>query len=315
MAGLDVNGLMKSPLGQAIREQVSLAGMSGIQGAEILQDIDRIVVSSLGNVRPEDSGDAPFLAILSGRFRLDWLRKLAASEGATLRTYRTVEIIAPPKAQPSDVHFALIDAQTILAGDRKSVLAAIDRSRIQTGQPPVARSLVVRARDMADRNDVWIVSTVPLDQIAGKRALQVPFSADIEAVEAGVSFHEGARLDLRLATRSEESARSIATGLQLLIPLVLKQQPAMAEFAQKVQIAAGDTEVRLALALDAKDVERGFGQLRASYTPPGSRALVRADVPIEMDRSADPPAEPPRKRVIRIEGLDEGPKEIPYPNP
>jgi hypothetical protein len=313
LAGVDVHELMKSPVGQVIRDQVAKAGLSGIPGVEIINDIDRIFISSPG--KPEGTAEAPMLALLTGRFRLDWLRKLAASEGATIRTYSTVEIIAPPKAHELDPHFALIDATTILVGDRKTVIAALERGGTQASQPPEADSVMGRAREMADRHHVWIVSTLRLDQFAGNRAPQLPFAADIEAVEAGLSFREGARVDLRLVTKSEESAKSIATGLQMLVPLALQQQPAMAELAKKIEVAVGETEVRLALAIDAKDLEQSFGQLQASFTPPGSHSQLPAPTAVDTPRApvqVQPPP-PPRKRVIRIEGLDEGPREIPFP--
>ena len=324
-AGLDIHQLMKSAAGQQIREQLAKAGFSEVHGIEIVNDIDRIFVSArakdLSDPRPADA-----LAVISGRFRLDWLRKLAVSEGASVAVYKNVEIIAPPKALKSDVHFALIDSQTILVSDREGVIAAIERGGVTAAEQPAADSPLGRSREMADRHDLWIVSAGPLDEIAGAKASKMPFAADIDWVQAGLTFREGLRLDLLLNTRSGESAKAIAAGIQMLAPYAAQQQPALAELASKLQIGVESTVVQVALAIDANDVERSLGRFAASMGAPGgkpfdlggTRAVLRANVPVEMTKPDMRPVvdvpQSPRKMVIRIEGLDEGPREIAYPN-
>jgi hypothetical protein len=248
------------------------------------------------------------------------------SEGATIRPYKNVEIIAPPKALKSDVHFAVIDAQTILVSDREGLIAAIERGSVTPKEPPAADSMLMRSREMADRHDLWIVATGPLTEITGDKTSKMPFVGDIDGVLAGLSIRDSVLLDLMLSTVSEESAKSIATGLQMLVPYAAKQQPALAELAQKIQVGVEAKTVRMALTIDAKDMERSLGQFVASMGPGGkpfdlggTRAVIRSNIPVDMKPSDTRPVidipEPPRKRVIRIEGLDDGPREIAYPNP
>ncbi|MBI3470869.1 MAG: hypothetical protein HY013_05890 [Candidatus Solibacter usitatus] len=90
-------------------------------------------------------------------------------------------------------------------------------------------------------------------------------------------------------TQSAEAAKTLATSVQSMIQLALmsqaKDHPEAAQALNKVLVSSDGATVRLSLSLDPVELEKSLA-------------------------AAKRPAQPVRQ-TIRIEGLDQGPVEVP----
>jgi hypothetical protein len=320
LIGVEWSRMVNSPFGERIRNEMKKTGVSMKDGLEFLDDIERILISSPGNKSGGANGQPPAVIAAQGRFDLDRLREVAKADGALSVSYRSVELLIPKERPASRMALALVNPQTILLGDRKSVEAAIDLHA--AADPSLsATPLYRRAAELAATNDLWVVAmTSPADFSTGNMA-QSQLLNDVKSVEAGLSFRSGFGLQLNLGTKSEESARTLANGLQMMLALAVSgqdAQPGLAQLANKLQIAAESSQVKVALSISQGELEKGIGELRAAMTSPrkGSvdvRGAARGSSTWPPAQTAPrEPAGPPAKKVIRIYGLEDGPREIDF---
>ena len=85
-------------------------------------------------------------------------------------------------------------------------------------------------------------------------------------------------------------------------------QPAVVDLEKKLKFTSEGTQAKLTLRLTPQEFEKNAQIFAASHKQP---ATGIADIrPVVKPAPAPPP--PPERKVIRIEGLDSGPREIPY---
>ncbi len=277
LIGVDWRAMAASPLSAAIRKQ--LPG-SQAEGLEFVEQLDRLLVSSPG---PGSAGqkDAPFLVYLEGRFNLRELRQRAAEEGARAGAYKLVEVLSSKNL--ADPSIAILGPREILLGDRQSVIMAIDHRNALPGNNP----LTERAAQLAAANEIWVVFATPPRAISADKFAAVPFAGDIESLEGGLSLKEG-DVRLRLNAKSPGAAKVLAANVQAMLTLVASRSGA-ADALRNLDVAIEGASVRLALHVDPRQ-----------WAPPAP-VLAKAE-----------PQKPPERQVIRIYGLDEGVREIPF---
>lgn len=140
----------------------------------------------------------------------------------------------------------------------------------------------------------------------------LPLMDDVRGLDLGISLKTGLDIRVGLDTDSEDSATKLSEMLRKALKLAMKdmQGPSaakgadLAAAAKKIQIAADKSDVHLTLRLDAAEVERGLAEA-ARRQQADKAALAVTLTPHRV------PAPPPPKQTIHIEGLDDGPKEIP----
>ena len=305
--GIRWHNIEDSRIGRALRQQLADAGFTGMPFFGILNEIDEAVIASPGK-QPDDpeNKEAPVLIRVSGRFRAGEFERMMAAQGGHAQLYRQKRVYRQKKN--SDMAVTLLDERTFLVGDAPSVFAALDR--LEWPSPP-ANPLLARAAKLRDDNDIWALFAVAPTELAGRLAPDLPFIEDAHGLELGISLRAGLDLRLGLATESEESATKLTAELQKALKLAMKdlqQGPdrlKSADFAaagRKIQIAADKSTVRLTLRLDAAAVERSLAEAARR------RSAARPAVAVAMPARPPPPA---RRQTIHIEGLDDGPKEIP----
>lgn len=330
LAGVDFRMLAASPDGQQLRAQFAAA-----LGAPLLAQAERLLLSSVMDA----SGRRSDVLVLTGAFTLAELRKLAMREGARMIPYKGLEIAAPPGAAAADPHLAWVTGPgagtTVLIGTRPGIQAAAERARAHVESLASVNPLFARAREFAPRYAVWVAcETVPggvgpktLDplveggesgqvngfdlavDLAAAPSLNVWFRADTEAaaelalqhLQAGVAAKESFLLApwlTELKGTLEESTLALGT------PLV----------PGKVTGRVGPLLAAFALPLDARPAPAA-----PAHPSVAVRAKVDASVPMTgvaavtgQSVAPGPPPAPPKKLVVRIEGLDDGPKEVPY---
>jgi hypothetical protein len=142
-----------------------------VKGLEFLEQLDRFVLSAAPgkNGRPTS-----VLLLIEGRFQASELRKLMLQQKATVQRFRGVEILRQPQGE--QMEFAILSDRTLLAGDRSSLLAAIERVQSGSAQLP-ANSIYQRALALSARSDIWGVASPEIFSAMGLKE----FSAEIQA--------------------------------------------------------------------------------------------------------------------------------------
>jgi len=328
LMGIDLKSLRESSVGKSIREQMHgpaavTAAPSPFQASfqamalGILDQIDRVFLSSPANAAPGAKNNPPFLLVVEGRFPMEQLKPFLQGNA---RLYRGAQVYRTSKtstiktsttktvSSPSDTSLALLDGGTLLLGDEKSVLAALDR---RGGALPPASALLARAQALASTHDFWAIADTPLSKFQPANAspgnplasaLASQIASQIKGIETGLSLRDGFQFELSLATDSEATATQMSQLVSGQIQMAILAQatrPEEAEMVRKLQIGAEGNRMRVNLALTADE----FHQLQAAQA---ARAMAAAGSPQPAVR----PAKPATPGKIMIYGLEGGPREI-----
>ncbi len=295
--------LASGPLGENFRMELG--------GVEFADEVEFLLLSSPGKAQAASGQGAPFLVAMTGRFDLAKLRNAAALQGAVSRPYKTAELLLAPQSGDDGVDVAVLSARLLLAGDRTSLMAALDGPGTD---PARINPLVGNARALAARRDIWLVAASPAD-FAG----QQPMLAEVENIEGGIALRDGLLAEVSLQTGSEESAKKLAGGLGGLLALASLQQEPLPALAKSVQIKPEGAWVRAKLSVEGRAFEQALSsalaqgeqhQLSDWVRPAGTTPEVTL---ARLEPAVKTVAPPPPKKVIRIVGLEDGPREIPYP--
>ena len=319
LIGFDWTHLRQSPLGEAAVEHLS-GESNGMPDASFLANVNQILLAL--NVEKVPQAKTPgALLVMSGQFDLAALKKTASARAMRPAQYRTVlMMVESGKPWGEESVLALVSEQTLLFGDRKSIMQAIDRNA--PNQPRVFSPALARAAHLAETHDLWIMSRGLSSRLANAMEGPLRVGQDITGIEAGISFHDGLDAEAALTAADEQAAAKMAQALETVKPQLPK---ALQDFG----VVADKNVVHLALAMDSQQVAAVIGEFsndmsarvtQAAPATPSNRkpvALAAAVPPHDPQpqRAAAAPAATPKKSgkmVIRIFGLDDGPKEIPY---
>ena len=231
---------------------------------------------------------------------------------------------------------AFVDGRTALLGTKSVIAAALDRSQ-ETRISSLAEDndLYASANELSADNDFWLVSNV------SEEARKDPafIFHKVSSFASGYRLENGIHYSIHLNADDESSAK--ATSKQL--HAALSQVNAYFPGALPTRPGLGLNEIlaNMKVSLDESDVHAwsDFGRTAIPKAPQqiaqlklvDARPVVDANVPIiadertmKMIRTAPvtgymPPLPtmpnvppPPVKRVVRIEGLEDGIREIPY---
>jgi hypothetical protein len=290
VAGLQFGKLRQSPLFDLAKSLP--AGTVSSEGFEFIEELDSVLISA-------PVGDSTqFLAALEGRFKLQELRERAVQEGAAATRYAGVELIGGPISPGVQIYVAVIRPGCLLVGDSASVRAAIDRSR-QVEKTVIGNAVLRRGRELADAYEIWVASDVPPGKLIKKKGSTIPFADEIQGLEGGISIRDGLALELALRTDTEESARSLASTLQGFVGIAALQQQGNppADLLRNVRIAASGSDVNVVFSATSPQLAQALGEMTATVKTSAAPRVVSKP-------------EPPK--TIRIHGLEEGTREIPF---
>lgn len=283
-----------------------------IPAGELLDETDRVVISSPGNPangdRVDESAETPVVIVARGQFDPAHVRLLFQRIGAKAQAYNSFQVYRPQGKGTKNLAFVLFDHETLLFGDAPSLFAALDRSRFPARQPEPG-SITARAAEMEAAYEFSLVMNEP-DLLSSDRFGDIipgaDFASDAQGFEAGVSLRSGLAADITVHFASEASAKQVVTEITRLMSMVSKDKKAetqMQDIAKKLKFNSDGSAVKISLRLTPKELEKSAqafaAGLKASSATPEPAAL--------------PPPVPAKPEVIRIEGLDEGAREIPYP--
>jgi hypothetical protein len=250
----------------------------------ILSDARQILISSPST-----------LAIFTGTFPSATLRTQAGSHGLKMAAYKGIDLwISPGKT----LSIAQVSEQILLIGARRSLEAAIDRNQAETGTTRRYSPLLARAARFA-QSDLWVVSARLPDPLAN---LFVPLDAESRGFEGGVSLRDGVQLEATLDSGSEDAAAVTAENLRQSIP-------DLPEVARGLKVVAEADHVLLTLEIPRAQLN---ASLRIPEEPVKPTELKQVQAVKQTQPEPAPPI-PAGPQVIRIFGLDEGPREIVLP--
>jgi hypothetical protein len=271
LVGLDWEHLKSSPFGEAIQDELSGDGGLGFPQMDCLREARQILISS-----------PALLAVAAGSFPAERLRQEAEQRGIRRAVYHEAEVWITPGKETLSI--ARLSDDLILVGHVKELQAAIDRSQ---SEDPKYSPLLARAARYA-KDDFWVVTDRLPDPLANRF---VPIEAEAEAFEGSISLQGGLRLSARLKTSSPDDAADVADSLKQTIA-------SLPPVAQEIQVTVDQASVSLSLGLTPV-------QYLAALRTSSGRASVT-----EMAVKPEPPSKPAGPQVIRIYGLDDGPRQI-----
>jgi len=275
LVGIQWEHLRSSPFGEVISGELRGDGSLGFPDLDCLKEARQILVSS-----------PALLAVAAGSFPAATLREQATRKGSKRALYRDVEIWVTPGKDTLSV--ARMSDQIILVGRVKNLEEAIDRSLLEEADRTYS-PLLARAAHYA-QDDLWVVAARLPDPLAERF---VPIEAEAEGFEGGVSLEGGLRFGAVLSASSEDTARQLAETMQqtvLSLPAV----------ARGIQVNVDQNFVTLGLALTGEQLLAGL-RTTEEKPPPAVAATLG---------SKPEPAKPAGPQMIRIFGLDDGPREI-----
>jgi hypothetical protein len=219
------------------------------------------------------------LAAAAGNFPEALVREQAVRKGLKPRLYREIEIWVTPGKDTLSI--ARISDQLVLLGRVTNLQDAIDRSLLEDANRGYSPLLARAARYAQD--DLWVVAAALPDELAGRF---VPIEAEAEGFEGFVSLQGGLRLGAALSASSEEAAAKLAETLQ-------QMAASLPPLARGIDVRVDQKSVTMAIAVSEEQLLAGLRPTTPAEPQPRPLAVK--------------PAGP---QVIRIVGLDDGPREI-----
>ncbi len=246
----------------------------------LLRDARQILISSPATI-----------AIFTGNFPAAALRAQASAKGLKASSYKGVDVwISPGKT----LSIAQVSEQLLLVGSRKTLEAAIDRSQSETGTTGRRYSPLLARAARWGQADLWVVAAKLPDPLAN---LFVPLETEARGFEGGVTVRDGLTLAATLEIGSEEGAAVAAENFRQTIP-------ELPQVARGLKVVAEADRVELSLEVSGAALAasmKGAAAPVAAASPP---------VAVPAPKVEEAPVGP---QVIRIFGLDEGPREIVLP--
>ncbi len=290
---------------------------------ELLDEVDRILISSPGtpNTGNQATGDAaaesveiPMLIAVQGHFDGAKVRQVLTWLGAKPQAYNSFHVYRPQGKSTKNMAWVQFDADTILFGDAPSIFATLDRNQFGPPPAPQSGSIFTRAAEMEAAYEFWMVVGEP-DLLASDRlAGLVPgsdWAADAQGFEAGMNLRSGLTADITVHFGSEASAQQVVKEMTRVIGAASKDksgEPSVRDIAKKLKLMAEGPAAKISLRLTPQELEQYAQAYAAGHKAAVAAAAARAKSP------AFPAPAPAKPGVIRIEGLDDGPREIPYPD-
>jgi hypothetical protein len=313
LMGIDLKGLRDSAAGQTFSAQMKgqtqqLGPASFAFG--FLEQIDRIFISSPAQPSPPAAkgktaaaANTPFLAVVEGRMPL---QQLLAFLPGTAHRYHDVDVYRGAKA--TDASMAMLDARTIVLGDEKSVLAAIDR---RGRALPPSSAILKRAQALAATHDFWVISNAPLSKFqpaaAGlPNAATEQIARQVKGLDMGLSVRDGFQFEMSLGVENETVAAQLSRLLPAEIAAAMQKQSQLSpadqaqveEMLKRLRIEPDGAHLRISFSLTAAE----FAQQMQS-----AQAALAARKAVPPVKPQPKPAEPGK---VKIYGLDGGVREI-----
>jgi len=222
------------------------------------------------------------LGIASGSFPAATVAAQATRLGMKLTDYDGVRLwIAPEKDRRS---LAQVSDTLLLIGWKETLEAAIERNLVTTGRQ--MSPLLARGARLTASFDLWIAATALPDPLV---SVFVPVQLESGDFDGGLTARNGLVLDARYSMATPEDATLSAEYFRQAVP-------GFHPLLHGMSVIEDGELVRLKLQVTSQELAE---QLRPPAPP--------KEVVVEVKPQA------PGPRTVHIQGLDDGPREIPFP--
>ena len=295
IGGVEVHALLNSPLVKAALDQVAAKMGNAAPMMQMtlgtLSGVSQVYFSvTTRHANAGQQQEPETIMMIRGTLDDAVARAFLQGAGAAARSQ-------PP--QPN-MEMSRVDANTILVASPALLSAAV--RRIQRPSPAQPAPLLARARTLSEGNDFWIGGSLPdipaVALIAG----------GIKGLALGLSLQNDLRLQLAVDMPTAETAQQMAAQVRKSMDETRqnKNSPDM-----KVETKVEGTTLRIAASMDGAQVLQVLTErLKDGLPAPG--ALLGGGPTKSVSTPSQPPA-PQRPRSVKIYGLDDGPKEVPFP--
>lgn len=269
IAGMDVARAKSSPFGQLFMKNMNLRDEDlvrflALTGFDPARDVTEVVIAS---VDTNTSAGANSILLVRGNFDGARLRAALVRNGlSVLQVVTGVEILAK-KGEKGAVAF--VDASLAVAGDAAAVKAALERRAGGMGLPAATYA---KAQDMSRENDVWMVTSLPVSQLAEKMPENAPGQLNgmmkgdlfraVEQASMGVKFAATMlHLTMEAAVRSDKDAIAMADVARFLAGMVQlnRDKPEVAALASafdSMKLTTQARNVRLTMSMPQVEIEK-----------------------------------------------------------
>lgn len=269
IAGMDVARAKSSPFGQLFMKNMNLRDEDlvrflALTGFDPARDVTEVVIAS---VDTNPSAGANSILLVRGNFDSARLRAALVRNGlSVLQVVTGVEMLAK-KGEKGAVAF--VDASLAVAGDAAAVKAALERRAGGMGLPAATYA---KAQDMSRENDVWMVTSLPVAQLAEKMPENAPGQLNgmmkgdmfrsVEQASMGVKFAATMlHLTMEAAVRSDKDATAMADVARFLAGMVQlnRDKPEVAGLAaafDSMQLTTKARHVRLTMSMPQAEIEK-----------------------------------------------------------
>jgi len=310
LCGVEWNSISGSEVAKTLQAELT-GGKSSFHGLEFVKQLDRVLISSPGKQewpgvnRP---AAASLLMVIQGKFDWTVLRKKT-----TIKRYKTVEWLVPKDAS-EEMQIGVMNPETLLLGDRRSLTGAIDRGLDSNAAN--RGSLFDSAAGVSATDPLWFTVTSPAT-LTHAQGFAAKFANDIRQISGGVQFRDGLNLHVDLKTDQPRQAAKLLATIQAMMTLQLAAAngPGPASLLHQIKAAQTGASVQLALAMTTGEIQQMLKSVKGGLSS-GAWMSAAANFNPSQTRSTLSPAhtKPPEKQVIKIVGLDSGPREIPFGN-
>jgi len=270
LVGIQWEHVRSSHFATAVAGEITGEGGLGFPDIECLNESRQILISS-----------PALLAIASGNFPAATVRDQAGRKGWKRAPYKDFEIWVTPGKET--LSLARMTDQLMLVGRVKTLQDAIDRTLLE-GTEHAYSALLGRAARYA-QDDLWVVANRLPDPLAEHF---VPIEAEADGFEGGVTLQGGVRMGAVFTVETEEAAGQLAEALKQSIAML----PPM---AREIQVNIVQNNVTLGMAISEEQLAAGLRTTTVAAAVPKPEVVT---------------PKPAVRQVIRIFGLDEGPREI-----
>jgi hypothetical protein len=323
LIGIDWSRIRESPAGSMIREKwLTADGAPVLPGMELLDGIDRVLISSPGKNTSDDAAESPILIAIRGHFDAAKVRQVFTHFGARPQSYNSFQVYRPQAKdregnEAKNTAWVLFDPETILYGDAQSIFRALDRNQFAQSLP-ASGPLVAHAGEMDANYEFWMI--IDATELTSNDQVAALFrggewASEAQAFEAGVNLSGGLTADITVRFSSDVTAKRVTAELTRVMNLAARDKSAGAQLqdiAKKLKFTLDGSATKISLRLTEQELEKSAeafaASRKASAKLAGNTAPVANPVPAPAPVAAKP-------GVIRIEGLDDGPREIPFPDP
>lgn len=257
--GVHVRGVVDSALIQGLgAEFIQTAGAkwtasSPFPGFDPLKDLDEIVVAT-----SLEGDNPPALVICRGRFPVDEIEKGA-------QRYRGVAI----RQVQNGSAIAVIDANTVIAGDLKQVRGAIERRAIHAvGLSP---ALARKVGQLSGRYTIWGAGTVPATYHPPAGGPD-GFSS-LDRFDFGIALSQGLEVAATLHVRDAADAQKLTSMMQF-VEMMSKAQPDSS--GTKFQSHVDNGTLTVAVAVPEQALRKALEQQRGMIAQAMAQATARA---------------------------------------